>query len=85
LLSNYNIDKSELEEAIKLTFKTRKTVISDNHSIFQEQFYKNKDRLTQWNAFKRKSKIVNEIEFETVMKMIKFELEPIYKRITTEP
>lgn len=85
LLSNYDIDKSELEEAIKLTFKTRKTIISDNHSIFQEQFYKNTGRITQWNAFKKKAKIIDEIEFENVMKIIKLELEPIYKRITTEP
>jgi len=81
LLSNYEIDKTELAEAIRLTFMTRKTVISDNHSLFQEQFYKNEVRLLQWNAFKRKAKIVNELKFDTIMKLIKNKLEPIYEQI----
>ena len=85
LLSNNEIDKLELEEAIKLTFETRGTIISDNHSIFQEQFYKNQDRLTQWKAFKNKAKIVFNLEFDTVLILIKLELEPIYKRMKKEP
>ncbi len=84
LLSNNEIDKLELEEAIKLTFETRGTIISDNHSIFQEQFYKNQDRLTQWKAFKNKAKIVFNLEFDTVLKLIKIELEPIYIRMKKE-
>jgi len=85
LFLNNHIEKEELENAILLTFETRKTQISENHSVFQEQFYTNSDRLMQWKAFKRKSKITNEIEFETVMLLIKKELEPIYKRMIAEP
>ena len=81
LLSNNEIDKSELEIAINLTFETRGTVISNNHSIFQEHFFKSPDRLNQWNSFKRKAKITNTLEFDRVLKMIKIELEPIYNRI----
>ena len=81
LLTINEINRFELEEAIKLTFKTRKTVISDNHSIFQDQFYKNSERLNQWNAFKKKAKIIDAPEFAMVMEFIKTELEPIYKLI----
>jgi len=85
LLSNHVIDKSELENAIILTFKTRQTVISDDHSVFQEQFFQNPDRIAQWEAFKRKTKVVDNLDLETIMKLLKTELEPIYKRIKAFP
>ena len=84
LLSNNDIDRKELEEAIKLTFTTRGTVISEDHSVFQEQFFNNPGRLVQWSAFKRKSKIIDALEFSTVMVLITNELKPIYNRIKTE-
>lgn len=79
LLTNNEIDKQELEIAINLTFETRKAIISKEHSLFQNSFYEDKNRITQWKAFLRKSKITNDIEFKTVMQLIKTELEPIYK------
>ena len=85
LINNDDIDKKELENAIKITFKTRNTVYSENHSVFNDEFYTNKDRLTQWNAFKRKAKVADNLTFETVLKKIRLELEPIYKRIDKEP
>ena len=85
LLLNNKIDKTELENAIKITFRTRNTVYSENHSVFNDEFYTNADRLTQWNAFKRKAKITDNLTFETVLKKMKLELEPIYKRIDKEP
>ncbi len=42
-------------------------------------FNKDKNRITQWKAFKKKAKITEAIEFETVMIVIKTELEPIYR------
>ena len=85
LFVNNEIEKNELENAIKITFKTRNTVYSENHSVFSDEFYTNTDRLTQWNAFKRKAKVTDNLTFETVLKKIKLELEPIYKRIDKEP
>jgi predicted nucleotidyltransferase component of viral defense system len=85
MLIKNEIDKNELENAIKITFKARNTVYSENHSVFKDEFYTNKDRLSQWNAFKRKAKITDNLTFETVLKKIKLELEPIYKRINKEP
>ena len=85
LFVNSEIDKNKLENAIKITFKTKNTVYSENHSVFRDEFYTNTDRLTQWNAFKRKAKVTDYLTFETVLKRIKLELEPIYKRIDKEP
>lgn len=81
LLINNEIDKQELENAINLTFETRKTIISKEHSLFEKEFYEDKNRISQWNAFKRKAKIIDNTDFETVVQMIKKELEPIYRRM----
>jgi len=85
LLNNNEIDKSKLENAINITFKTRNTVYTENHSVFKEEFCTNKDRLTQWNAFKKKTKIIDNLTFDTVLRKIKEEIEPIYKRIDKKP
>lgn len=64
-----------------MTFETRKTTISENHSLFQKTFHEDKNRIIQWKAFLRKAKLIDKIEFKTVMQVIKVDLEPIYKRI----
>ena len=81
LLKNNDIDKQELENAINLTFETRKTIISKEHSLFKNYFHEDKNRISQWKSFLRKTKIINEVEFKAVMQVIKTELEPIYKRM----
>jgi predicted nucleotidyltransferase component of viral defense system len=81
ILLNNEIDKKELEEAIITTFTNRKTICADNHSLFQDYFITDKNRLTQWEAFKRKAKITKDLTFETVLKKIRFELQPIYQLI----
>ncbi|MCD4793799.1 MAG: nucleotidyl transferase AbiEii/AbiGii toxin family protein [Bacteroidales bacterium] len=81
LLINHKIDKDELENTIKITFKTRNTIYTENHSIFNNTFYTNKDKLKQWDAFKRKVKGIDSLSFEKVLIKIKTELEPIYNRI----
>ena len=40
-----NIER--IEVARKITFKTRNTVCSESHSVFNDEFYTNKDRLNQ--------------------------------------
>ncbi|MBN2891733.1 MAG: nucleotidyl transferase AbiEii/AbiGii toxin family protein [Bacteroidales bacterium] len=81
LLKNNDIDKQKLEKAINLTFETRKTIISGNHSLFENTFHEDKNRITQWKAFLRKAKITDDIKFETVMQIIEMELKPIYERM----
>jgi predicted nucleotidyltransferase component of viral defense system len=86
ILTNNKIDKQELENAVNLTFKTRNTIVSEKHSLFENDFYMDKNRLLQWKAFKQKAKISDNIEFEIVMQTIIIELQPIYKRmIKQEP
>jgi predicted nucleotidyltransferase component of viral defense system len=81
LFKNNDIDKHELENSINLTFETRKTIISENHSLFENAFHNDKNRITQWKAFLRKAKIIDDIEFKTVMQIIERELKPIYERM----
>ncbi|MBN1252578.1 MAG: nucleotidyl transferase AbiEii/AbiGii toxin family protein [Bacteroidales bacterium] len=86
ILTNSKIDKQELENAVNLTFKTRNTIVSEKHSLFENDFYMDKNRLLQWKAFKQKAKISDNIEFETVMQTIIIELQAIYRRmIKQEP
>lgn len=79
LLSRNKIDMQELESAINLTFKTRKTKMSEKHSIFTHEFQHDKNRLKQWMLFRHRTKIIEKLEFEVVMQLIKEQLEPIYK------
>ncbi len=81
LLTKHEINKQKLENAIKLTFETRKTVISNKHSVFEESFYEDRNRLIQWQSFKRKARITKDIDFKTVMLVIGRNLEPIYKKM----
>lgn len=69
------------EDAVNLTFKTRNTIVSEKHSLFENDFYMEMNSLLQWKAFKQKAKISDIIEFVTVMQTIIIELEPIYKRM----
>lgn len=72
------INKYELEEAIRLTFSNRRTILSLNHSIFQENFITDIDRKRQWNVFLKKANVQEDLLFENVMLLIKSELKPIY-------
>jgi hypothetical protein len=49
--------------------------------LFGENFHKDENRIRQWAAFQQKIKLTTGIDFETVMKTIKAELEPIYRRM----
>ncbi|MFK7797078.1 MAG: nucleotidyl transferase AbiEii/AbiGii toxin family protein [Aureispira sp.] len=70
-------DKSVLKKAIKNTFKTRKTTIIKDHCVFQEQFYRNKNRITQWYIFLKKNQL-GKLDFDDVHKKILDHLKPIY-------
>jgi predicted nucleotidyltransferase component of viral defense system len=81
ILTNKKIEEKELEEAVITTFRTRKTICTKNPSIFQNDFFTDKSRLTQWEAFKKKTKITEDLTFEEVLRKIRLELEPIYSRL----
>ena len=83
ILSGRNYNPKLLTEAIQQTIKNRSTPLSENHSLFQDAFYTNTRRNTQWAAFLRKSKLEEDLTFEEVMAVIKGELKPIYDFILT--
>ena len=56
IMHQFTIKGLNLTEAIKKTFKHRKTELPKRHPLFAEEFYDEKsDRQTLWKAFLRKS------------------------------
>ena len=72
------MQKDTLKKAIVETFKNRKTETQFPHPIFSADFAKKERRLIQWQAFLRKSKLEETIDFQEVMKLISEYLLPIY-------
>jgi predicted nucleotidyltransferase component of viral defense system len=69
-----------LEEAIVATFRNRGTSYFAGHSLFDLAFENDAIRLTMWAAFLRKSKLPD-MDFKTVMAMIRSELLPVYEQL----
>lgn len=70
-------NKVILKEAIRNTFKRRKTKITIEHPVFQKEFYSNKKRVKQWAIFLQKNKL-GEIDFVVVYQKLLTNLYPIY-------
>jgi len=68
-----------LSIAIKDIFENRGTRHEDNHPLFSEAFRNSPDKLTQWSAFLRKTKINNWPSFATVVDLIGKELRPYWE------
>ena len=83
----YTILKTErysikiLKSAVTNTFTKRKTKLTENHVVFTEKFFQDKQRIIQWKAFLRKLKLSEELEFSDVMKYIKEIMLPIYQEL----
>lgn len=84
ILNSYTIDDAILSEAIKATFKNRKTYYQPNHMLFTKDFAKDAERNQQWHYFLKRIKQSGFQEFEAVMALIKERLEPIYQTIDKE-
>ena len=78
LLKNNDIDEINLQVAITNTFAQRNTAFVENHELFSQTFYNDKNRQTIWKAFLRKIKHFEDLEFSVVMKSITEKLYPIY-------
>lgn len=81
LFKNNEIDDKNLQEAILQTFKNRNTDFTENHELFMSSFYENKNRQTMWNAFLRKMKISENMEFPFIVKNILERLLPINNKL----
>lgn len=81
LLKTKNINKSDLEIAIKTTFENRGTSFMENHNLFTAEFAKDKNRNIQWRAFLRKIGHPPDLEFTNIIELITFELYPSYLKL----
>jgi predicted nucleotidyltransferase component of viral defense system len=73
-------DEYILKEAIENTFQRRKTLVSRNHPVFQDDFYTENERLKLWNMFLKKNQL-SEIKFTDVQAIIIKCLMPIYEKL----
>lgn len=77
LLTEQPIDKEILQKAIANTFKNRKTTLTEDHSIFTNEFKNDPQRLIMWKAFLKKINIKEELTFQNVLEDIINNLKPL--------
>lgn len=80
LSANYNLDGSELKNAIIETFKHRKTSF-DNIVVFESDFTEDPVRQGRWKAFVKKKKAMMKVEFAEAIEQSKKLLMPIVEVI----
>lgn len=76
----YNVDGSELKEAIRETFTHRGTGF-DDIAAFEENFPEDIIHKSRWNAFLKKKKAMMNVEFCDAIDLIKRLLEPIVQSL----
>jgi predicted nucleotidyltransferase component of viral defense system len=81
IFKNCRIDRSILFEAIRNTFKTRKTFCPPNPVALSDKYYENPDKSRMWIRFLERSAIKKDISFIEVYRLIRENLEPIYQEI----
>ena len=79
ILTQQKLDKKILTDAIRATFHNRKTGYKGNHPLFSDNFAKDTHRNSQWKRFLKRIKRNENLDFETVMLLIKSELQPIFE------
>lgn len=79
LSTHLNFEGEKLREAIKQTFKRRKTDIPENlPAAFTDAFYKDENTQKQWKAFRKKLNSEHTLpEFEEVIQQVKAFLWPL--------
>jgi len=82
LCMKYNFSGSVLFEAIKQTLAQRRTKLSDEPTIFLNEFIENPDKQKQWTAFKHRANVAQGIEFDEILQIIRIFLKPIFSAIT---
>ncbi len=78
LLETASVDSDALKEAIATTFANRKTVYSERHPFFNDDFGTSTNLNTRWNAFVRKLKSPTVKPFDEVMETLRLQLEPYW-------
>lgn len=80
LADSYNLDGTELKEAIKATFEHRKTGFNDIFA-FTDDFITSEIHQRRWHAFTKKKKTLLNVELLEVIDVIKAVLLPIVESI----
>lgn len=70
IINSYDIIGENIQTAINETLQNRGTLLEKNPVIFREDFYTDKEKLTQWKYFIKKINIEN-IDFEEVINNLK--------------
>ena len=81
LCTSFDFDGRVLYEAVLQTLTRRGTNTSAEPTVFDKTFSINKDKSTQWGAFKRRTSVCGDLEFTEVADMIGAFLKPIYECI----
>ncbi|MGB4661269.1 MAG: nucleotidyl transferase AbiEii/AbiGii toxin family protein [Mobilitalea sp.] len=80
LASNYEFDGNELKKAIEETFHHRQTGF-DDIVAFEKDFTEDAIRKSRWNAFTKKKKAMESVDFGRTVDLIKDFLQPIIENI----
>ena len=84
LCISFDFDGRVLYEAMLQTITRRGTHTPNEPTVFSEDFGRNKDKATQWGAFKRRTAVGDNINFSVVVEMICVFLKPVYECIHNE-
>jgi len=84
LCTGFDFNGEVLYEAVLQTIIRRGTNISAEPTVFDKTFAENKDKSTQWRAFKRRTSVCGDLEFNEVVDMIGIFLKPIYECILSK-
>jgi len=81
ILTKYPLEKQLLLSSIRATFKNRNTPYAEGHPLFTTAFAGDKVRNQQWKQFLKKIKVNTELEFSTVMELLKDQLMSFYEQV----
>jgi len=71
LTKNRDLGNERLSEAIQSTFNNRHTDLSDIKLIFENDFIRDPNKTKQWTAFLKRTAIIEQESFESVMHDLK--------------
>lgn len=84
LLLSEDYNPATLEEAIKATFRQRKTGFTENHELFTNEFAGDTTRARQWQAFLKKINQPDITAFADVIAKITSILQPIWLSLSAQ-
>ena len=84
LCVNFDFNGEILYKAIRETLTQRATPISNDPVVFTETFKNDKNKQTQWNAFRRRANVAIGLEFFDIMSVLCIFLMPMFEALIME-